>query len=163
MIEPFIHLIERLLTVVNSTKKLMILIILALLGAVIFLTYQVIVTQEVINEFSAPRVERIGSVCYQQRVRRLNRIIAIQFPITPKLIELGVEQNLSGFVISKIPTTKVFNEICSALVDIILDPEIETQLLQNNPQWKKRLQEYYQGLDKDHSVQHRLLKPETQQ
>ena len=141
----------------------MILIILALLGAVIFLTYQVIVTQEVINEFSAPRVERVGSVCYQQRVRRLTRIIAIQFPIPPKLIDKGVEQNLSGFVTSKIPNTAEFNELCAELVKVILDPDVETQLLQTNPEWKKRLQEYYKGLDKDNSVPHRLLKPETQQ
>ena len=103
---------------------------------------------QVISEIISPRIERVGGFCYQQRVRLDSRIVAIQFPIPDYLIKQGVTQNLSALVIKETPSPEKFNALCKGLVDEILDPGVELNLLQSNPQWRVKLREFYENLDK---------------
>lgn len=143
MIETFITALEKLLNVVNSKQRLIVLVIVTLLFSTVFLAYNYLQTQEVINELSSPRVERVTDMCYQQRIRRTTRIVGVQFPLPEYLIERGVEQNLSALVIPKEITLKEFQFLCTSLINEILDPKVEMGLLQRNPEWKRKLQEFY--------------------
>lgn len=148
IINAVITAIEKLLNVVNSTRKLLFLACLSLLLFCGFLGYQLVRSQEVISEIISPRIERVGGFCYQQRVRLDSRIVAIQFPIPDYLIKQGVTQNLSALVIKETPSPEKFNALCKGLVDEILDPGVELNLLQSNPQWRVKLREFYENLDK---------------
>lgn len=145
LINSIISAIERLLNVVNSTRRLLFLACLSLLLVCLFLVYQLARSQEVISELISPRIERVGDWCYQQRIRLDSRIVAIQFPVPDTLIKLGVEQNVSALVLRKTLNAQEFNSLCKALVDEILDPGVELRLLQSNPQWKQRLQDFYEN------------------
>jgi hypothetical protein len=158
LINSIISAIERLLTVVHSTRRLLFLVCLTLMLICCFLIYQLTRSQEVIGELISPRIERVGDWCYQQRVRLDSRIVAIQFPIPDYLIKLGVEQNVSALVVRKNLNPQEFSQLCKGLVDEILDPGVELRLLQSNPQWKQRLQEFYKDLDKPVHLQAPPLK-----
>lgn len=148
VVNGVISAIERLLNVVHSTRRLLFLACLSLLLVCLFLIYQLARSQELISELVSPRIERVGEFCYQQRVRLDSRIVGIQFPIPDYLIKQGVSQNVSALVIKTVPTQSEFNSLCKGLVQEILDPGVELRLLQSNPDWKQRLQEFYQSLDK---------------
>lgn len=147
ILNTIITAIERLLNVVNSTRKLLLLACLTMLFGLCFLTYQLSRSQEVISELISPRIERVGGWCYQQRIRLDSRIVAIQFPIPDALIKQGVEQNLSALVLRKSITPAEYDKLCNDLVEEILDPGVELSLLQSNPKWKQRLQDFYNGLN----------------
>lgn len=150
--ETFLHAIvssiEKLLNIVNSTRRLLFLGCLCLLFFSSFLAYQLVQSQELISEIISPKIERVGGFCYQQRIRLNSRIVAIQFPIPDYLIKQGVTQNLSALLVKDTPSTEEFNRLCKGLVDEILDPGVELNLLQSNPDWKKKLQDFYQNMDK---------------
>lgn len=148
IINSVITAVERLLNVVNSTRRLLFLTCLSLLLVCLFLIYQLSRSQEVISELISPRIERVGDWCYQQRIRLDSRIVAIQFPVPDSLIKLGVEQNVSALLVRKTLNAQEFNTLCRGLVEEILDPGVELRLLQGNPQWKQRLQQFYDNLDK---------------
>lgn len=139
--------IERLLVVINSGRKLLFLCCLTLLIACTFLIYQLARSQDVIAEFTAPKIERVSGWCYQQRVRRDRRIVAMQFPLTDYLIKMGISQNVFAFVLEGKIKLSEFDQICASLIDEVLDPQSKLKLLQSNPQWKKKLQDYYLNLD----------------
>lgn len=149
IVNTVVGAIERLLVAVGTVQRLFFLVALTLLFSTIFLGYKVIESQEVLRELSSPKVERVGSFCYQQRVRRDTRIIGIQFPIPDYLIEKGVEQNLSALVIPKGSISqKEFDFYCKSLINEILDPGVELNLLRANPAWESKLKIFYQNLDK---------------
>lgn len=147
IINSVISAIERLLTVVNSTRKLLLLACLTLLLMLSFLVYQLAKSQELVSELVFPKIERVGGWCYQQRVRRDSRIVAIQFPVPENLLKLGVEQHVSALVVKKNLTSAEFNLLCVGLVEEILDPNVEFNLLQSNPKWKQKLQDFYKNLN----------------
>lgn len=145
IIEALGYAFERVLHSINSAQKLGVVIVLTLLFSCFFLVYQLSQSNELIASIIEPRIERVGGVCYQQQVRG-RRLVAIQFPVPDSAIKLGVEQNLSAYLIdSKIKDIQ-FTALCNDLVNMILDPSIEVDLM--NPRWKKQLQEYYNNLDK---------------
>lgn len=158
LIETIITAIERLLTVVHSTRRLLFLACLTLMLICCFLIYQLTQSQEVISELISPRIERVGDWCYQQRIRLDSRIVAIQFPVPDYLVKSGVEQNVSALVVRRNLNSQEFSQLCKGLVDEILDPGVELKLLQSNPQWKQRLQEFYKDLDKPVHLQAPVLK-----
>jgi hypothetical protein len=148
LIYAIINGIERLLSVVNSTRKLLFLACILLLFFSSFLGYQLVKSQEVLSEIMSPRIERVGGFCYQQRVRLDSRIVGIQFPIPDYLIDQGVSQNLSALVLKRNLTAKEFDKLCKGLIDEILDPGVELRLLQSNPEWKEKLQDFYKNLNR---------------
>jgi len=147
IINAVIHGIERLLNVVNSRSRVLLLSFLVFLVIVFLLAYQLIQSQDVISEFTTPRIERVSGWCYQQRFIRNERIVAVQFPIPDELIPKGVIQSLAAFVLTKPVPELEFDRFCDALVDEILDPESKVRLLRANPEWKVKIQEYYKNLD----------------
>lgn len=161
IINTVISGIERLLVVVNSGRRLLFLSCLTLLVICSFLVYQLARSQDVIAEFTAPRIERVSGWCYQQRVRRDRRIAAIQFPIPQYLIEAGVTQNVVAFVFEKQVNQSEFDKLCSGLIDEVFDPQSKIKLLQSNPQWKKKLQDFYINLDNPIVQQPPLTKTEA--
>lgn len=147
IIDAVVDAIERLLTAVNSKRRLLVLCCLSLIVICSYLVFELSRSQDVIAEFTAPRIERVSGWCYQQRIRRDRRIAAIQFPIPDYLIKLGITQNVVAFVFEKQITQEDFDKVCSGLIDEIFDPQSKIKLLQSNPQWKKRLQDFYINLD----------------
>lgn len=147
IIDAVVHAIERLLNAVNTKRRLLVLVCLALIVICGYLVFELSRSQDIISEFTAPRIERVSGWCYQQRIRRDRRIAAIQFPIPDYLIKLGVSQNVVAFVFEKQVTQTDFDKICSGLIDEIFDPQSKIKLLQSNPQWKKKLQDFYINLD----------------
>lgn len=147
LINAIVGGIERLLNTINSKRRVILLSFLVCLVIVFLLAYQLIQSQDVISEFTTPRIERVSGWCYQQRLVRGNRIVAIQFPIPDELIPKGVTQSLAAFVFTKALTNSEFDRFCDALVNEILDPETKVRLLRANPEWKERLKEYYKNLD----------------
>lgn len=147
IINAVISAIERLLTAVNSKKRLLILSYLSLIVICGFLVFQLSRSQDIIAEFTSPRIEQVSGWCYQQKVRRNRRIVAIQFPVPEHLIEKGVLQNLTAFVFQEQITQSEFDELCSGLIDEIFDPQSKQKLLSSNPEWKKKLQDFYINLD----------------
>jgi hypothetical protein len=147
ILNTIVTAIERLLTIVNSTRKLLFLACLIMLLGLMFLTYQLSRSQDVISELISPRIERVGGWCYQQKIRLDSRIVAIQFPVPDALVKKGVEQNVSAFLVRKSLSVPEYNELCKNLVEEILDPGVELNLLQSNPKWKQRLQEFYNNLN----------------
>lgn len=143
--------VERILNTVNSAKKLLVVIVLSLLITCFYLVYQLAQSQDLITSIIEPRIEYISGLCYLQQIRGgINGLkgVTIQFPVAQDLIELGVEQNVSALLIRKKTTPAQFKVLCDRLIAEILDPEVESQILKNNPEWKERLQEYYRELDK---------------
>ena len=112
-----------------------------------FLTYQLTKSQDIISELISPRIERVSGWCYQQKIRLDSRIVAIQFPVPDALIKLGVEQNVSALLVRKNLSPAEYKALCDGLVEEILDPGVELNLLQSNPTWKARLQEFYNNLN----------------
>lgn len=147
IIDAIVSAIERLLSVINTKRELLVLFCLSLILFCGYLVFQISQSQDIISEFTAPRIERVSGWCYQQRIRRDRRIAAIQFPIPDYLIKLGVTQNVVAFVFDKQVTQTDFDKICSGLIDEIFDPQSKIKLLQSNPQWKKKLQDFYINLD----------------
>jgi len=147
LINAIVGGIERLLNTINSKRRVILLSFLVCLVIFFLLAYQLIHSQDVISEFIAPRIERVSGWCYQQRLVRGNRIVAIQFPIPDELIPKGVTQSLAAFVFTKPLTNSEFDRFCEVLVDEILDPETKIRLLRANPEWKERLKDYYKNLD----------------
>lgn len=147
IIEAVAAAIERILHSINSAQKMGVIVTLTLLFACLYLLYQLSQSQELVASIIEPRIEKVGGYCYQQQIRG-RRLIAIQFPIEKDMIALGVEQNLSAFLLSSDTKNIQFNKLCDGLVTSILDPAAEAGLLFGNPQWKKDLQEYYRSLDK---------------
>lgn len=140
--------LEKLLTIINSTRRLLFLGILTLLFFTGFLAHQLLQSQELISEIMSPNIERVGGYCYQQRIRLNARIVGIQFPIPEALLREGVTQNLSALLLSDEPDQAKFNRLCKGLIDEILDPGVELDLLKSNPEWQQRLLDFYRGLDK---------------
>lgn len=148
--------IDKLLTVVNSAKKLLFLTCLMSLTGVSFLSYKLIQNQELLNEVLAPKIERVGGRwCYQQRRGGLSssRFIGIQFPVSNELARKGVEQDLTGFIVNKKPSLAEFNELCNDLVQEVLSIERQEFLLQHYPESKQKLYDYYKNLQVDSAKQ----------
>jgi len=139
--------VEKLLNVVNSKRRLLFLACLTLLAICTLLAYQLVLSQEVISEFTSPRIERVSGWCYQQRIRRDRRIVAIQFPIPDLLIPKGITQSLVAFVFTKPINQLQFDELCNSLINEVFDPQPKLKLLRSNPEWKVRLQDFYRNLD----------------
>lgn len=142
--------IDKLLTVVNSTKKLLILTSLLLLSGSTYLGYKLIKTNAIIDSFSSPKIERVGGRwCYQRKRGGATkaREIGIQFPLSDKLAKLGVEQNMTGLVMSREPTLTEFNTICDQLVQEVLSPERQDFLLRHYPESRQKLLDYYKTLE----------------
>ncbi len=146
IIDAVIGGIERLLNAVNSKRRVLLLTFLMLLAIIFLLAYQLIHSQDVISEFTTPRIERVSGWCYQQRVVRGKRIVAVQFSIPDELISKGVTQSLAAFVFTKPVNELEFDRFCDSLIDEIFDPEPKIKLLRSRPEWKERLKEYYKNL-----------------
>lgn len=147
LIDALINAIDRILVIVNSGRRLLFLFCLTLLFMCCFLVYQLARSQDIIAEFTSPRIEKVSGWCYQQRVRRDRRIVAIQFPIPDALVKLGVTQNVVAFVFEKQIEQAQFDQICNGLTDEILNPQSKIKLLQSNPQWKSKIQDFYKNMD----------------
>lgn len=142
--------IERLLTVVNSTRKLLILTCLLLLAGSTYLGYKLIKTNAIVDSFASPKIERVGGRwCYQ--IKRggatKSREIGIQFPLSDKLAKLDIEQNMTALVINREPTLSEFNTLCDLLVQEVLNPERQDFLLRHYPESRQRLLDYYKSLE----------------
>lgn len=142
--------IEKLLTVVNSTRKLLILSSLSLLAGSTFLGYKLIQSNAIVESFSSAKIERVGGRwCYQRKRGGVTkaREIGIQFPLSEKLDKMGIEQNMTGFVINREPTLTEFNAICDKLVQEVLSPERQDFLLRHYPESRQKLLDYYKSLE----------------
>ena len=151
LIGVIVAAIERLLIVLNTDRKIFTLILLILVLIVCYLGYQITHNEDIIGEFTAPRIERISGWCYQQVTPSLmgdRRLIGIQFPVPKNLVKLGVKENITAFVLDPDRKTLTeFDRICSELVNEILDPQTKINLIRSNPEWKKKLQDFYKNLD----------------
>lgn len=143
--------IEKMLVVVNTTKKLLILIALMIICGISLLSYRLIITNSIVESFSPGRIERVGGRwCYQRKRGGIttSRIVGIQFPFDKTLSQLGVEESVTAFVLTKEPTLGEFNALCDRLVQEVLSVERQEFLYGNYPESKQRLYEYFQRLEK---------------
>lgn len=142
--------IDKLLTVVNSTRKLLFLASLLLLTGSSYLGYKLIQSNAIVESFSSSRIERVGGRwCYQRKRggATKTREIGIQFPLSEKLAKMGIEQNMTGLVINREPTLAEFNTICDQLVQEVLSPERQDFLLRQYPESRQKLLDYYKSLE----------------
>lgn len=172
-IDTAINVIDKLLTIVNTKNKLIVLTVLFGLGGTGWLVSYLVKSPDVMDEFISPKIERVGSamsgsaMCYQQRHKdrsgsKATRIIGIQFPVSDKLVQKGIEQNLAGFTINKEPSLAEFNEICELLVQEIASPERQRFLWNAYPDQRKKLLEFYQKLNTEENPPVLKLKGKVQ-
>ena len=143
--------IEKLLTIVNTTKKLLILIALTMIVGFSLLGYRLIFANSIIETMSPGRIERVGGRwCYQRKRGGLttSRIVGIQFPFDKSLSQMGVEESLTAFVLGKEPSLAEFNVLCDRLVVEVLSVERQEFLYNSYPESKQKLYEYFQRLEK---------------
>lgn len=142
--------IDKLLTVVNSTKKLLILGCLVSLTGVSFLGHKLIESNSIVDSFAKSKIERVGgNWCYQRKKGGVtkSREIGIQFPISKELQALGVAQSMTGFVVDKEPTLSEFHEICDLLVQEVMSERRQDYLLKHYPESKQKMIEYFRKLE----------------
>lgn len=143
--------IEKMLTIVNTTKKLLILIALTAILGFSLLGYRLIITNSIVESFSPGRIERVGGRwCYQRKRGGLttSRVVGIQFPFDQSLGLMGVEESITAFVLTKEPTLAEFNTLCDRLVQEVLSVERQEFLYGSYPESKQKLYEYFQRLEK---------------
>lgn len=143
--------IEKMLSIVNTTKKLLILIALTMILGFSLLGYRLIITNSIVESFSPGRIERVGGRwCYQRKRGGItsSRIVGIQFPFDKSLGLMGVEESVTAFVLTKEPTLAEFNTLCDRLVLEVLSVERQEFLYGSYPESKQRLYEYFQRLEK---------------
>lgn len=164
LINAIVTAIERLLIAVNTGKKMFTLTLLVLILIASYLAYQLSHSQDIISEFRSPRIERVSGWCYQQVLPSLRgdrRIVAVQFPVPDYLIKLGVKENITAFVFEDQISQPDFDKLCSGLIDELFDPQAKIKLLRSNPEWKKKLQDFYMNLDAP-AAQEPLKKSDTE-
>lgn len=140
------------------------LTLLVMLAICAYLTYQLAHSQDLINEFRSSRIERVSGWCYQQltpSIRGDRRKVAIQFPVPEKLIKLGIKENISALVFQEAIDAQQFDLLCSELVNEVLNPNPKIKLIQSNPEWRKRLHDFYINLD-DPTAQEPLKKLDSE-
>ena len=150
MINSTVNGIDKLLTVVNSGRKLFFLTCLVSLTGFSYLTYELIKDKAIIDSIVAPKIERVGGRwCYQRKRGGItqSRVIGIQFPLSKELESLGVEQNMTGFIVTKEPSYAEFNHLCDQLVKEVLSPERQDFLLRQYPESKQKLLDYFRRLE----------------
>lgn len=150
IINSVVGMVEKILIVVNSTKKVFILCSLLLMTGTSYLGYKLIQSDLIVESLSRSKIERVGgNWCYQRkRSGTESREIGIQFPLSTELQNLHVEQNLSGFVVSKEPTITEFNTLCEKLVQEVLSTERQEFLLKHYPESRQKLIDYFKRLEK---------------
>lgn len=147
LLNAIVSAIERLLSVVNSGRKLLFLTCIVSIVVSIYLMWQVANSQELIAQLVSPRIIRARGWCYEQQVRYDRRIVAIQFPVNPELIKLGVSQNLAAVVFQRRITDVEFDSLCNGLINEIYGYPGKLNLLRSNPAIGKELQEYHNNLN----------------
>jgi hypothetical protein len=147
LLNAIVSAIERLLGIVNSGRKLLFLTCIVSMVASIYLMWQVASSQELIAQLVAPRIVRARGWCYEQQVRYDRRIVAIQFPVNPELIKLGVSQNLAAVVFQRRVTDAEFDSLCNGLINEIYGYPGKLNLLRSNPAIGKVLEKYNSTLD----------------
>lgn len=159
LLNAIVTAIERLLSIVNSGRKLLFLICIVSMGVSIFFMWQVSQSQEIIAQLVAPRIVRARGWCYEQQVRYDRRIVAIQFPVPPNLIKLGVGQNLSALVFQRRITDEEFDQLCKGLVNEISGYPAQLNLLRSDPMLAESLKKYHIELDKPIATQKPFTPP----
>lgn len=171
-IETGLNIIDRLLNIINTPKKLIVFGCLMLISGTASLCFYVLKNPEVIDELTTPKIERVGTamsgaaMCYQQRHKdrsgtKATRIVGIQFPVSDKLIQMGVEQNLAGFTVTKEPTQAEFYALCEQLVQEISSPERQRYLWNAYPEQRKKLLDFYNKMNTEENPPVLKLKGKT--
>lgn len=145
-----VSILDKLLNIVNSWRRLLILAALMPLTIAALFLYKVVTEGEVAAEVGSPQIERVSGWCYQQRVRSDRRIVAAQFPIPDYLVELGVKQNLAALVIIGKVDQNRFDQLCNGLLAEISQPRIRQ--FEHNPGLQKTLQQFYRDLDNPEAI-----------
>lgn len=145
LLDRIVNVIDRLLSIVNSWQRLLVLAALIALGFSAVLLYRIAENDQVTAEVGAPQIERVSGLCYQQRVRSDRRIVAIQFPIPDDLAALGVKQNLVALVFQGKIDQERFDRLCKGLLNEISELRIEQ--FYGNPELQKKMQQFYRDLD----------------
>jgi len=147
LLNAIVSAVERLLSIVNSGRKLLFLTCIVSMVASVYLMWQVASSQELITQLVSPRIIRARGWCYEQQVRYDRRIVAIQFPVTPELIKLGVSQNLAAVVFQRRITDMEFDNLCNGLIGEIYGYPAKLNLLRSNPAISKQLENYHSTLE----------------
>lgn len=147
LLNAIVSAVDRLLGIVDSGRKLLFLTCIVSLAVSIYLMWQVANSQELIAQLVSPRIVRARGWCYEQQVRYDRRIVAIQFPVTPELIELGVSQNLAAVVFQRRITDIEFDSLCNGLIGEIYGYPAKLNMLRSNPAIGKQLENYHSTLD----------------
>jgi hypothetical protein len=161
LINAIVSAIERLLSVVNSGRKLLFLTCIVSMVVSIYLMWQVANSQELIAQLVSPRIVRARGWCYEQQVRYDRRIVAIQFPVNPDLIKLGVSQNLAAVVFQRRITDVEFDSLCSGLITEIYGYPAKLNLLRSNPAIGENLEHFHKTLDNPIAPTAPFSKPQT--
>jgi hypothetical protein len=142
LLNAIVSAVERLLSIVNSGRKLLFLICIVSMGVSIYLMWQVANSQELIAQLVSPHIVRARGWCYEQQVRYDRRIVAIQFPVNPDLVKLGVSQNLAAVVFQRQINDTEFDNLCNGLIGEIYAYPDKLNLLRSNPAIVKELEKY---------------------
>lgn len=148
-LDEIVAAIDKLLTIVNSWQRVLLLAALIALAFSAGILYKVVESDQITAEVGAPQIERVSGLCYQQRVRSDRRIVAIQFPIPDYLVELGVKQNLVALVFRGQIDQPKFDKLCSGLLLEI--SQLRINQFYADPNLQRKMQQFYLNLDKNPS------------
>lgn len=126
-----------------------------------YLTWALVSNQAIIDSLTSPAILEIAPPCVVQRIKRDSFAVTISFPLTEKDIEdFEIKQNVSALILRSRPNPKELKDLCNRLVEIILDPEAERDLVYYKPEYIQKLKEYYENLlPKDVPLTPELLPP----
>lgn len=145
IIDGIVGGLDRLLSIVNSWQRLLIVAALIALAFAAGILYKIVESNQITAEVGAPQIERVSGLCYQQRVRSDRRIVAIQFPIPDELVAMGVRQNLVALVFKGQIDQERFDRLCVALQAEI--SRVRINQLYTNPGLQQKMQDFYRQLD----------------